>query len=592
LKNLEKIFRHAPCSHLTICGWRDWLTATDWRFFWGGTILSKFALAAAVAALVAVSAANAEAAKPGATVIVAADLDSQVIPPTLLDRMVQSALQNSPGIVIEGSDRTVNVTVYDAPSRAWFFSAVRGRFGQNAQYDLSVTPATNLHVTLAQPPRAGGVTFEASAYRDLHYVDLFARASRPASPGVIVERDDTGATVRFQSAAEAAAFIADPGDVFTGFNIELTGDSAARVAPDRAYVKTMGPGMRLMLPQMTELQLRETLREPRDLKTRTTPEGLDILVPDPTRNAGYLGHLTAALNGEPGLVVTTSDAAMLRLTRKAQESRAKPRIEPAIPDPPPEMTILEKLSVPAFETTVGGNSVIVRARDPRLNNEIANDLRLALATSVPTPELLPDGGLKLTAAVRRPPSDGELESAVKRRLDTLALLGARIESLGAGQVKIEFLNAQFAKAFVAANDLRPALEMRLDDQAAEKGDTTHADRFVDFGEPVWLEKTPFLTDRDVESAKATYDDYNRPAIAFTLTREGAARFAAVTSTSVGRRIGILIDGKYVSAPRIDSPITGGRGMITGDFTQDDVERIARELNAVAGTVPFKVVEVR
>lgn len=42
-------------------------------------------------------------------------------------------------------------------------------------------------------------------------------------------------------------------------------------------------------------------------------------------------------------------------------------------------------------------------------------------------------------------------------------------------------------------------------------------------------------------------------------------------------IAIVIDGKIVSAPKLNEPITGGKFHITGNFTKEEMEELAEKL---------------
>ncbi len=67
-------------------------------------------------------------------------------------------------------------------------------------------------------------------------------------------------------------------------------------------------------------------------------------------------------------------------------------------------------------------------------------------------------------------------------------------------------------------------------------------------------------------------------------RAGARDFAALTSTTVGRRLIIRLDGVVSSAPVVREPITGGRAMLTAGLAQqDELEVLAAAL--VGGVLP-------
>ena len=91
-----------------------------------------------------------------------------------------------------------------------------------------------------------------------------------------------------------------------------------------------------------------------------------------------------------------------------------------------------------------------------------------------------------------------------------------------------------------------------------------------------------VTGRDLRSARPSLDENGRPAVAFTLNSEGAAKFGKVTGENVGRFLAIVLDGKVQSAPRIDSRITGD-GRISGSFTQEEVQNLSLILRS--GSLP-------
>jgi preprotein translocase subunit SecD len=81
-----------------------------------------------------------------------------------------------------------------------------------------------------------------------------------------------------------------------------------------------------------------------------------------------------------------------------------------------------------------------------------------------------------------------------------------------------------------------------------------------------------------------------PVVEFRLNGAGARRFAQVTTENVGHPFAIILDNKVISAPRIDSPIIGGSGQITGNFTTESANQLALLLNSGALPAPLKVIE--
>ena len=99
------------------------------------------------------------------------------------------------------------------------------------------------------------------------------------------------------------------------------------------------------------------------------------------------------------------------------------------------------------------------------------------------------------------------------------------------------------------------------------------------GEIDYLVKTdPVLTDPDFAEVTAGFDQYtSAPVVNFRLTEEAAHRFAEITRDNIGRAMAIVVDGKVVSAPVIQSEIGGGVGVITGGFSDAEVKDLVARM---------------
>jgi SecD/SecF fusion protein len=97
--------------------------------------------------------------------------------------------------------------------------------------------------------------------------------------------------------------------------------------------------------------------------------------------------------------------------------------------------------------------------------------------------------------------------------------------------------------------------------------------------PYIVNKTPIpgLAGKSVTRAYMDRDNFGQPTIGFNLDGDGAIAFEKVTTENVGRSLAIILDGELYSAPRINGPIPGGRGQITGKFTEDEARKLAAVL---------------
>ncbi len=108
-----------------------------------------------------------------------------------------------------------------------------------------------------------------------------------------------------------------------------------------------------------------------------------------------------------------------------------------------------------------------------------------------------------------------------------------------------------------------------------------------------LERDVAIAGDDISRAWVGQDEYGRLAVHFTTTAEGGSRFADVTAAkNRGRRLAIVIDDKVRSAPSINDQITTGKAIITGDFTQEEVNTLARIIKEGALPVDLQIIEER
>ncbi|MDX6768210.1 MAG: protein translocase subunit SecD [Elusimicrobiota bacterium] len=108
-----------------------------------------------------------------------------------------------------------------------------------------------------------------------------------------------------------------------------------------------------------------------------------------------------------------------------------------------------------------------------------------------------------------------------------------------------------------------------------------------------LTKEVPLNGAALETAKVeTGGEYGLPVVAFKFKPEAAAKFASLTSANVGRNMAIVLDRVVYSAPVIKGRISGGSGIIEGQFTPEDAKGLAIVLRAGALPAPVRIIEER
>ncbi|HON57440.1 MAG TPA: hypothetical protein PLJ38_10525, partial [bacterium] len=106
-----------------------------------------------------------------------------------------------------------------------------------------------------------------------------------------------------------------------------------------------------------------------------------------------------------------------------------------------------------------------------------------------------------------------------------------------------------------------------------------------------------LRGEDLKTADVTmHQEYNKPVIAFKLKTEAAQKFEELTekyrprNTTDNNRLAIILDNKVIMAPRINSRISGGSGIIEGNFTLTEAQDMAIKLRSGSLPVPINIIE--
>jgi SecD/SecF fusion protein len=84
----------------------------------------------------------------------------------------------------------------------------------------------------------------------------------------------------------------------------------------------------------------------------------------------------------------------------------------------------------------------------------------------------------------------------------------------------------------------------------------------------------------------------RSVVSFRFDTRGAVTFGEITAKNVGKRFAIVLDNQVITAPVVQTPITGGTGQISGSFTPQSANDLAVLLRAGALPASLNIVEER
>lgn len=107
-----------------------------------------------------------------------------------------------------------------------------------------------------------------------------------------------------------------------------------------------------------------------------------------------------------------------------------------------------------------------------------------------------------------------------------------------------------------------------------------------------LEKHAVVTGEQLVDSQPSFDQNGRPAVTFRFNPAGGAAFGQYTAENIGNPFAIVLDNEVISAPVIQAHISGGSGIITGNFTPEESTRLAVLLRAGALPAEIRVLEQR
>lgn len=207
-------------------------------------------------------------------------------------------------------------------------------------------------------------------------------------------------------------------------------------------------------------------------------------------------------------------------------------------------------------------------------------------------------GLDATAAAaRRQSALQQSIEIVRRRIDAIGVAEPTVQALGTDRILVQLPGLQDPASIRTLLGSTAKLTFHRVESWRVPGERT-TPRIGTIRVPASdedleyiLEQRPMLQGERLVQANTGIDNQTgQPVVSFRFDDAGAKAFAKITTENVGRQFAMVLDGKVISAPRIQEPIIGGSGQITGNFTAAETSSLSALLRAGALPVPLHIIQ--
>ncbi|MFN4183460.1 MAG: protein translocase subunit SecD [Hyphomonas sp.] len=259
---------------------------------------------------------------------------------------------------------------------------------------------------------------------------------------------------------------------------------------------------------------------------------------------------------------------------------------------------------------IAGDAVSVHIADPEGRQRIVGKLReqvtpvqqAGLTGSVPDILIQPSGELIRLSFTEAGTADrinqaiGQSVEIVRQRVDQVGVAEPTIQRVGSDRILVQLPGLQDPTRLREL--LGSTAQMSFHMVAPEtygapppEGVSLLPDAKT--GQPMPIYDRVALSGERLSDARSGFDQQtNEPIVTFRFDSVGTKQFADITKNNVGKPFAIVLDGKVLTAPVIQTPILGGSGQITGNFTIEDTAMLSALLRAGALPAPLTVIEER
>ena len=169
------------------------------------------------------------------------------------------------------------------------------------------------------------------------------------------------------------------------------------------------------------------------------------------------------------------------------------------------------------------------------------------------------------------------------------------ESFASGSVHPELVESQFGWHIIKKTDERIGDETGESEEREVRASHILIAKYTPQSVPDLRFVKTELTGKQLKGASFIFGGAHQgggvqePQVLLIFDSEGADLFADLTKRNLGKQFATYVDGEIITAPVVQTEITNGEAVITGNFTADEARALAARFNEGALPVPIELV---
>lgn len=212
-------------------------------------------------------------------------------------------------------------------------------------------------------------------------------------------------------------------------------------------------------------------------------------------------------------------------------------------------------------------------------------------------ELIYEADVTKAEGVKPADAMASVRDVIERRVNIFGVSEPVVEVNKAGnswRLNVELAGVKDIKQAIQLIGETPSLDFREqrpdDEKQAILKTKTDAEKQQLQNDPNFLFKQTALNGSYLKRSQVDFDRTTfEPNVNLNFNAEGAKLFEDLTKRNLHKPVAIFLDGVPISAPVVQSVISGGQAVITGNFTVDEAKKLVQRLNAGALPIPIKLI---